>query len=520
MKVLVYGGGVPALATCIALLDAGLSVDLAGPTDAAREPHLPQGGIACGHDVDAFARGLAGGDEPAPHHRALAEAARPIVEELAGWGVPFARDGAELALRRLPGWPDADAAFVGSSTVQLTAWALDLQLARRNADLRRLPERDLLELVRDDQGAIVGAILRDRVRGSLESVAASAVVLASGGPAGSPVGSSASSFPEVGVAAAYRAGAKLRGTGRPRLHPTLLSHGRHPQPLSSALRAEGARLWVPVDDKEVRIPRDIPKGDRDHFVQEELGEDGHFANDRLLAELVRRVTRERGVYDRVERTSRETAYLDISHLPAGHLAARVGDEIRAIAARAPRHPSEGPFEIRSGAVSLGAALAVDEDGELEARTSLPGLWAVGTTAWRDLADEEGVALLAAIHHGRRAARAIALALEDASDGDEAALEHAKAALEDGLEDAPDVAAEAGELAELVDALAFGDDDGDDLAARIEALLEETRVPTTTADPRHQGLLAGLEIGLAATQMTGQQAPIDVARSDDGFPERA
>lgn len=520
-RVLVHGGGVPAIATAIALLDAGLSVDLTGPTDAAREPHLPEGGIVYGHDTDALAQTFAAGDEPTATHRALAEVAPDIVRQLESWGVPFVRDGDELALRRLPGWAEAHAAFAGASTALVTAWALDLELTRRarKGSLRRSPEHELVELVQNDEGAVVGAILRSRISGSIEAIPASAVVLASGCPPGSVAGTSAVGFPETVVAAAYRAGAALRGTGRPRLHPTILAHGRHPQPLSGALRAEGARFWVPVDDQEARIPRDIPTGDRDYFVREELGEEGRLEDDRVLAELVRRVTTERGVYDRVERASKGTAYLDISHLPPGHLAARVGDELRAIAARAPRDPSDGPFEVSSGAVSLGAALAVEEDGELEGRTSLHGLWAVGTAAWRDLADKDGLALVAAIHHGRRAAAAIRRSLEDATPSEASALDDAVATFGD-LDDAPEVDGAAAELAERIDALAFDDEDPDDLAPRLEALLEEVTAVGPSTDLRHRGLIAGLEIGLAACRMSGRRGVSMVERNDDGLPEDA
>ena len=519
--VVVYGGGVPALATAVALLDAGLAVDLVGPTDAAREPHLPEGGMATAHDADAFARHVAGGAEPTTTHRALAESASQIVEQLASWGVPFARDGGELALRRLPGWPEADAVFVGSGTAQVVAWAFDLQLARsaENGELRRLPERELLELVRDDAGAVVGAVFHDRIRGSVETLAASAVVLASGNPPGSTAGGSARTFPEAAIAAAYRAGAHLRGTGRPRRHPTLLAHGRHPQPLSSALRSEGARFWVPLDDKEVRIPRDIPSSDRDYFVREELGEDGRLANDATLAELVRRVTRERGIYDRVERANKETAYLDISHLPAGHLASRVGDELRAIAARAPRDPSEGPFEVSSGAVSLGVALDVEGDGEIEGRTTLAGLWAVGTPAWRDVADRDGVALITAIHHGRRVAAAIATMVNGNGDHEDA-LSRAQRDVEDALCETEEVVDEAVELAELLDALAFDEDEASNIGARLEELLAPTRREGQATDPRHRGLVAGLELGLAACKLRDRSTPSTVRRNEDGLPEEA
>lgn len=520
--VLVYGGGVPAIATALALLDAGVAVDLVGPTDAAREPHLPEGGIVCDPDGDALAHALATGGEPSASHRALADAAPVIVEELARWGVPFHRDEGELTLRRLPGWPEAGAAFVGASTALVTAWSLDLELTRRARDgeLTRSPERELLDLVQNDDGAVVGAIVHNRISGAIEAIPAAAVVLASGAPAGCLAGASALGHPETAVLAAYRAGAHLRGDGRPRLHPTLLAHGRHPQPLSSALRAEGARFWVPVDEKEARIPRDIPKADRDYFVRDELGEDGRFEEDRVVAELVRRVTTERGVYDRAERASKGTAYLDISHLPAGHLAARVGDELAAIAARTPRDPCDGPFEVSSGAVSLGVALAVEQSGELEGRTSLHGLWAVGAPAWRDLADRDGVALLAAIHHGRRAAEAIRLALEDAVDQGTAALDAARAAYDDGLCEAPEVTESAAELAERLDALAFGDEDGASLTPQLAELLEETRIDGVAADVRHRGLIAGIEIGLAACCLRGREEAALLSRNADGLPEDA
>lgn len=535
-RILVFGGGVPALACAMRLLRTGLAVDLLGPTEAARHPCLPQGGIVVGRDPQTLAETLAGGEAIAPADRGLAEATSSIVEQLARLGVPFARDGEQLALRRLPGWEEAEAAYVGARTASSIAWALDTELRRlvdAGADLRRFSEREIVDVVVDDRGAACGLVLFDRVSGVLEGLHGDAVVLATTGAAGSALGAAGRTFPELAVAAAYRAGAAIAGHGQPELHPTMLRHGLIPQPLSSALRAEGARFWVPKDAEEARIPRDIPPGDRDHFVEERFGKEA-LVDDRRLARLVRDVTETRGVYDRSLGDHRGTAYLDISHLPAGHLGPRLGGELDAIAARAPRHPHRGPFEIGAGVVGLGAALWVDSGApERAQRTSLPGLWAVGACALapheraRDRGPLDGMSLIAEIHGAQRAADAIAASRGQTPTPDHDAVEAARAAAEDAWQPAHAAAAPARD--ELVDAL---DDLGFDL---VSSSTIRDRLVTVAegldggrpARAHDRAALETIELVIAACFMKErfmkqrvQEEPSRWQRGEDGMPEEA
>jgi succinate dehydrogenase flavoprotein subunit len=510
-RLVIYGGGVAALAAALAAVRRGLAVDLVGPTHAARHPHLPEGGIAHGDD-DALMQGLTRGGATEDDAKAIAAATADWVDELMTLGVPFVRDGSELSARRLEGWNEANACYVDGRTATQVAWALDAALERAvhdGAELRRLPEMDLLDVVCED-GRALGVIARQRVGGTIVGLPASAILLASPGRPGTLQGATAPLHPERTVAASYRAGAALAGSGRPLLHPTLLSHGQIPQPLSSALRAEGARFWVPADDKEARVPRDIPAGDRDYFVEERFGDDGRLRDDVSLAGLILEVTSERGIWDRKERHNRGTAYLDISHFPEGHLRSRVGHELDAIAARAPRSPFEGPFEIEVGAVSLGLGLAVDAAH----RTSISGLFAAGPSAWRHHGEHAvgGTRLLTELHGARVAVAAIELA-GDASD--EGALEQARKAaeklhLDHGHDPGASRSDTADELARLFDELARGSSDGQAFADAIGELADD--------DEPHRYTDVGIELGLAGAALLGG-AP-RVVRAADGQPTAA
>jgi succinate dehydrogenase / fumarate reductase flavoprotein subunit len=525
-RVLVFGGGVPALATAAGLARRGVAVDLVGPTEPARYPALPEGGIQLGSVPMELARAIAGDVEPPAAVSSLAQDAAGIVERLVTEGVAFARDGEGLARRRLPGCEDADAAYVSASTASAIAWALDIELERLvtdGADLRRLPDRELVDLVTDD-GAVVGLLVFDRVARSLEGLTGSPVVLATTGAAGSLVGVGARCFPELAVSAAYRAGAYLAGSGHPRLHPTLLAHGRMPQPLSSSLRAEGARIWVPKDEEDVRIPRDIPPSDREYFAEDRFGKEA-LPDDERLAKLVREVTERRGVFDRQSHESRGTAYLDISHLPEGHLRPRLGEELDAIAQRAPRHPCRGPFEIRAGAVELGCGLWVDE-GELAQKTSLPGLWAVGSSAWSPWSTSplDGLTLLGELHQAERAAEAIAESLDTVPATSDDVVEEAQSSLEETLVD--DVSTSsidemADLLADALDDLAFELATASEVREHITSLAADLPIDERSIAASQRAVVESVELGLAACAMT-EAAPSEDSprwrRGEDGSPE--
>ncbi|MEZ4437488.1 MAG: FAD-binding protein [Polyangiaceae bacterium] len=483
--VLVIGGGVPGLSASVALAERGVPVILMSATRAASVPHFPEGGFPLGEDIDALATAI--GDVPGA--RDLAAKAGAWVERLLALGVPFAREGRDLLRRRLEGHAIADAVHVDARTASQIAWALDRELMRHEAGGAKVTRRErhaLVDLVVDDAGRVVGALLEQRITGKREVQAASAVVLTATGPHGAFAGPDAASHPEAAIACGLALGASAR-VAPARLHPLLLAHGRRAQPLSSALRAEGLRLWIPEDGKEARIPRDIPPSDRDHFLERDDDPQARqplLERDEVVARQVWRAQR-RGIHDRRAGAARPHVYAEIAHLPEGHLAPKVGRELTAIAARSPRDPHAGPFEVKAGAAAFGITLEVDAS----LATTVPGLYALTGVAARagSLQPAGGVALLAALDDGERLAEA--LASVSRAEPAAAALE---GAMREGPQDEDDPRARRAALAASLEIEAF--EGGADLDLWREQLAELP--PRRVASAGARALRNGLELALA------------------------
>lgn len=410
--VLVYGGGVAAAATALELASRGKAVTLCGPVPARCWPALPEAGINTGHDTEALARwtaSCAGSDADREAVRAMAQAAPGIFEELCAMGVPFATgaDG-NYELRQLEGCDAADAAFVEGRTRPQVLSALDTQLLRRTAleqGVVRMEAHELLALVTDDDGRCVGAIVHDLVSQELHSLRADAVVLACGGPEKLFDGAGALCV-EGGSAMALACGARFVDTHLVQLHPTALATGGDRlRLLSSAVRAESGRLWVPSDEHETRGPAQIPTAERDYFLEAD-GSDAR-ATDDVCARAVTRVCLElgRGVYDSETRTNEQVVYLDVSHLPAGRLQERLASELDACALLTGVDPASAPLKVRAGAsVSLGGLWVDDQH-----RSSVEGLYGVGEVGQRYHGSCRlgGNGLLAELHGARLCADAIA-----------------------------------------------------------------------------------------------------------------
>jgi len=451
-QVMVYGGGVAALGCALELAARGCAVDLIGPTAPERWPCLSAGGINTGRDPERLYREtIACGGYLAPRApvRAMAVAAAELVRWLTAIGVPFARDEAgELALRRLAGASAADAAFVDGQTAAQITHALAGQVGpwSRPADteptpgtIRRRGPAALVALVRDDDGRCTGTVVQDLVTMEMEALPADAVVLAVAGPErmfGSPSGL----CPESATAVALQAGAVFANADLVQLHPATLTVGERLYPLSSAIVAESGRFWVPRETEERRRPRDVPKPQRDFFLQSAHPGVGDQIPADLAARAVARVcwAEQRGIYDPQEDTHRPLVFLDISHLPEATLAARLGAEATACGLLTGTELSAGPLAVAAGAtLSLGGLWvdhAVNDDGALDDdsprnhSTSIPGLYAASGAGslYHGCCRLGGNGLLADLFGARLTARAVLAHGRQSgrADPDEAALDAA------------------------------------------------------------------------------------------------
>lgn len=210
-----------------------------------------QGGVAAAlgadddpalHAADTVAAG-AGLTDPAIA-RLLAEDAPARVRDLAALGAPFDRNAdGSFSLSREAAHSRARVARVkgdlaGRAIMKMVGQAA---AAARNVELRL--GYTAAELLTDDAGRVVGALMLNPAGGPT-AITARAVVLATGGIGGLyDVTTNPATARGDGLAMAARAGAVIADPEFVQFHPTALDVGRDPAPLASeALRGEGALI--------------------------------------------------------------------------------------------------------------------------------------------------------------------------------------------------------------------------------------------------------------------------------------
>ncbi|QAY73550.1 L-aspartate oxidase [Agromyces protaetiae] len=384
-RVLVIGGGIAGLWTAVKAADAGCRVELVTKADLANgSTHYAQGGIAAAifpddsaerHFDDTIAAGAGLCDPTAV--RVLVDEGPARVRDLIRFGVEFDHDesgvsrGLEAAHSRariLHAGGDATGAAIETALVETV---------RRRAVA--ITERAILTDLVVEAGRVVGALVLGP-DGLLGEHRADVVVLATGG-AGCLY--KFTTNPAVatgdGVAAAWRAGAEIADLEFVQFHPTALAAPGTPL-ISEAVRGEGAvlrdasgeRFMLAIDPRGELAPRDVVA---------------------------------RGVWHRMEEQGGEPVFLDATALGGEFLAARFPGLDRQVR-DAGYDWSVAPVPITPAAHYAMGGIVTDLDG----RTSLPGLFAVGECARTGVHGANRLAsnsLLEAAVFADRAARAIA-----------------------------------------------------------------------------------------------------------------
>ncbi|KQQ22898.1 L-aspartate oxidase [Rathayibacter sp. Leaf299] len=297
------------------------------------------------------------------------------VEALLAWGVGFDRDGGDLARGLEAAHSRSRILHAGGDA---TGSAIEEALVRavRAAPVTVLERTALVDLVRPGLAVVGVDVLRD---GSVERIDADAVVLATGG-AGRLF--SHTTNPEVatgdGLAAALRAGAEAADLEFYQFHPTALA-----LPggflVSEAVRGEGAVL------------RDA-------------------AGERFMtgvhpdAELAPRDVVARAIAERMLRQGGLPVHLDARHLDPAVLAKRFPSISAACRANG-LSLAEDLVPVTPAAHYWMGGVATDLDG----RTSLPGLFAVGEVACTGVHGANRLAsnsLLEGVVFARRTAEAL------------------------------------------------------------------------------------------------------------------
>lgn len=285
-KVIVVGSGLAGAAAAASMGAMGYNVECFCFQDSPRRAHsiAAQGGINAAknyrNDGDSIWRLFydtqKGGDYRAREQNVyrLSQLSTAIIDQAVSQGVPFAREyGGKLANRSFGGVLVERTFYCRGETGQqllLGAYsALAEQIAAKTVKMRTRTE--LLDVVVVD-GRNRGVVVRDLETGEIQSHAADAVVLATGGYGN--VFYLSTNAKGCNVTAAWRAYKRGAGFANPcyiQIHPTSIpASGDYQSKLtlmSESLRNDG-RIWVPKNQGETRSPNEIPEEDRYYYLEE------------------------------------------------------------------------------------------------------------------------------------------------------------------------------------------------------------------------------------------------------------
>ncbi|MCX6634985.1 MAG: FAD-dependent oxidoreductase, partial [Acidobacteria bacterium] len=283
--VIVVGSGLAGAAGAASLAELGYNVNCFCYQDSPRRAHsiAAQGGINAAknyqNDGDSVYRlfydTVKGGDFRARESNVyrLAEVSGNIIDQCVAQGVPFAREyGGVLANRSFGGAQVSRTFYARGQTGQqllLGAYhALQRQVAA--GGVRMFPRTEMLDLVVAG-GRARGIVTRDMVTGKLETHAADAVVLATGGYGNVfYLSTMAKGCNATAIWRAYKRGALFGNPCFTQIHPTCIPvTGEYQSKLtlmSESLRNDG-RIWVPKTKGDKRSPDAIPEPDRDYFLE-------------------------------------------------------------------------------------------------------------------------------------------------------------------------------------------------------------------------------------------------------------
>jgi L-aspartate oxidase len=330
--------------------------------------------------------------------RAIVEQGRAAIEWLISQGVPFTRDDdAEMGfhLTREGGHSQRRIIHSADATGHAVQVTLEEQV-RRHPNITLLEHHYAIDLITSDKVGVtngtphcMGLYVQDVTTGQVQTIAADHTVLATGG-AGKVYlyTTNPDTATGDGIAMAWRAGCRVANMEFIQFHPTCLYHPYAKSFLiTEAVRGEGGLLKLPA-------AAGAAAGQRFMLSHDERAE---LAPRDIVARAIDFEMKKRGL-DYVE--------LDISHQPADFLK----EHFPTIYARC----LELGIDITKQPIPIVPATHYTCGGivtDLSGRTDLPGLYAVGETAYTGLHGANRLAsnsLLECVVLGRAAAQHIEL----------------------------------------------------------------------------------------------------------------
>jgi len=284
-EVIVVGTGLAGASASATLAELGYNVKTFCIQDSPRRAHsiAAQGGINAAKnypgDGDSIWRlfydTIKGGDfrsREANVYR-LAQISDHIIDQCVAQGVPFAREYGGLLANRSFGGAQVSRTFYarGQTGQQLLLGAYSALMRQvATGKVKMFPRREMLDLVMVE-GNARGIVVRNLITGKLESHAAHAVILATGGYGNAYFLSTNGMSSNVSaIWRAYKKGAFFAHPSFVQIHPTCIPvHGTYQSKLtlmSESLRNDG-RVWVPKSAGDQRLPDQIPESDRDYYLE-------------------------------------------------------------------------------------------------------------------------------------------------------------------------------------------------------------------------------------------------------------
>jgi succinate dehydrogenase / fumarate reductase flavoprotein subunit len=317
-------------------------------------------------------------------HR-LAELSVSIIDQCVAQGVPFARDYGGVLDNRSFGGVQVSRTFYarGQTGQQLLLGAF--QALERQIGLGRVQmynRHDVLDIVMVD-GHAKGIIARDMLTGKLESHAADAVVLGTGGYVNVfYLSTNAKASNTTAIWRAYKKGALFANPCYTQIHPTCIPQSGDFQSkltlMSESLRNDG-RIWVPKGKGDKRRPSEIPESERDYFLERKYPSFGNLAPRDIASRASKEVCDEgRGVG-----TSGRGVYLDfadaLKRLGRKVIEERYGNLFEMYHDITAEDPYEVPMRIYPAPHYVMGGLWVDYN----LMSNLPGLYVIGEANFSD-----------------------------------------------------------------------------------------------------------------------------------------
>jgi succinate dehydrogenase / fumarate reductase flavoprotein subunit len=362
-SIIVVGSGLAGGAAAATMAELGYNVKCFCFQDSPRRAHsiAAQGGINAAknyqNDGDSVYRlfydTIKGGDFRAREGNVyrLAELSVNIIDQCVAQGVPFAREYGGLLANRSFGGAQVSRTFYarGQTGQQLLLGAYQaLERQIGTGGVKMYPRTEMLDLVVID-GKARGIVARNLVTGAVESHAADAVVLATGGYGNVfYLSTNAQGSNATAIWRAYKRGAAFANPCFTQIHPTCIPvSGDHQSKLtlmSESLRNDG-RVWVPKKAGDKRDPRQIPEAERDYFLERKYPAFGNLAPRDIASRAAKEVCDEgRGVGE-----SGLGVYLDfadaIKRLGADVIKERYGNLFEMYQRITDENPYEVPMRI-------------------------------------------------------------------------------------------------------------------------------------------------------------------------------